>query len=167
MRPLALALATSLAAASAAAQPTPAPPVPLTLPRAYAEYSQPDITPGLCKVVNPNLAQCTIPAMTAGRYLVETSGTSTATADGAVQQLTIQINNTSCQTATNKNPWPVNKPRTFKFACVVTVLTDRPLTVGVLYADSKANRDPKGPTITLRRLPWEGVLGAQPVVPQQ
>jgi len=162
MRLLALATVTSLICGAAAAQPA-AP----SVPRAFGDYAQPDITPGLCKNVSPTQSQCTIPAMTAGRYLIEAAGTATSNAADAFQRITIQVGSTSCQVATNKAPWPANTPRTFRFDCVVTVLTDQPLTVTAAYDDFHATKDPKGPTISVRRLPWEGVLTAAGFAPPQ
>ena len=79
----------------------PAPPAaPLGPPRAYQGYAQPEITPAYCRVVNANQTTCTLPAMTAGRYMVKATGTSTAQGAGAMQQLTIVVGNRACGPAT-------------------------------------------------------------------
>lgn len=166
MRSLALAASLAVLASTTAAAALAQPAGP-SVPKAFTEYAQPDITPGLCKNVSPTQTQCTIPAMTAGRYLIEAAGTSTSTAEDAYQRITIQVGSTSCQVATNKAAWPAKKPRTFRFDCVATVLTDRPLVVTAAYDDFHATKDPKGPTLSVRRLPWEGVLSASGFAPPQ
>jgi hypothetical protein len=159
MRLLALAAVTSLVCGAAAAQPA-AP----TLPRAFADYGQPDITPGLCKNISPTQSQCVIPAMTAGLYEITATGTSTATAAEAVQKLTIVVGQGACppRQTNPKTAWPVSKPKTLKYSCVVNVLTDKPMIVTAYYADAKATKDPKGPTLVVKRLPWSGLLLVQP-----
>lgn len=143
----------------------PAPSAPLGPPRAFQGYSQPEITAAYCRVMNAGQTTCTLPAMTAGRYLVKATGTSTAQGDGAAQQLTILVGNRSCGPATRKPtataPW-LSGPKTIRLNCEVLVLTDRPLAVSAVYADAKATKAPAGPTLSLERLPWEGVLDATP-----
>jgi hypothetical protein len=146
------------------------PPAP---PRIFqaAGYSQPDITPGLCKTLNDHAVQCTIPEMTVGRYLVQASGTSTPSATDAAQQLTIVVGDSSCGSATfrgtEKIPAKVGAAHPLKFSCITTVMSDQPVVVTVIYADNKATKDPKGPTLSLRKVPWGGVLSAAGFVPQQ
>jgi hypothetical protein len=135
-----------------------------------AGYAQHDITPGLCRNVSAPITECTIPAMTVGRYLIEVTGTSTAQAADAVQQITVQLGDTGCQASrrgTTATPWAVGAVQTFRFDCVVTVMTDRPITVRAVYADFHATKDPKGPGLSLRKMPWSGVLSATGVTPQQ
>lgn len=148
-----------------------APTAPLGPPRAFQGYAQPDITPTYCRVTNPGLTTCTIPAMTAGRYLVKASGTSTATGAGAVQQLTVVVGNRVCGPATRQpsaqTPWSQGA-KTIRLNCEVLVLTDRPLSVSAVYADEKATKSPTGPSLVLERLPWEGVLDLAPApTPQE
>jgi hypothetical protein len=90
-----LALSAPAAHAATAAPsggPTAAASLPAGPPKVYemAGYTQPDITPGLCTTVSPKETR-TIPEMTAGRYLVQAAGTSTATGDGAVQAIDIRL----------------------------------------------------------------------------
>lgn len=179
MRAIVLAAAAALAAGAGQAQPAPpAPPAPPpTPPRVFlaAGYAEPDITPGFCRNKDVSQTVCTIPAMTAGRYLVEATGTSTATSDGAIQELIIvagdQAGNQSCSSRRDpdpKAPWAVGSRRTFHSACIFTFITDTPLLVAAVYADAKGTKDPKGPTLSVRRLPWVGVISANPqTVPQQ
>ncbi len=171
MRAFAIAALISAAAvASVQAQPRDSAPIPLGAPRAFAGYTQPDITPGLCRNLNANVSQCTIPAGTAGRYLIRAAGTSSSPRQGARQQLSILLGNEtsarSCATATNNNAWP-SGARTFRLECAVTVVTDRPITVFVRYADENATVDRAGPTIAMTRLPWDGILDMQYNVPTQ
>lgn len=151
--------------------PPPSAPPP-TPPRAFlAEgYSQPDITPGLCKAIDAQRTACTIPGMTAGTYYAEAVGASTATAEGAAQQLTIVAGDQSC-TATHgkdpKAPWAVGTQRSLRGGCIFTIVTDSPVNVVAIYADTKATKDPKGPALAVRRMPWSGVLNSVPVREKQ
>lgn len=165
-----------LAAGAAHAQPaTPAAPEgpPPAPPKVFQEagYSQPDITPGLCRNVNANTTQCVIPEMTAGAYLIQASGTSTDQATDSAQQIAIIVGDTNCGSATLRgtadHPTKVGVPLTIKYSCRVDVLTDKPLTVVVAYADLKATKDPKGPTLSVRKVPWAGVVNAIGFAPQQ
>jgi hypothetical protein len=179
MRTLVLAAAILIAGAGAghaiaqptrhAPAPTPAPTAPPqpppTPPKAFADagYSQPDITPGYCKTINATEAACSIPAMTAGAYLVTAEGTSTATAEGAAQRLVIVAGDQSCavtRTSDAKAPWPVGSPRSVKGGCYITIVSDTPVNIAVVYADEKATKDAKGPVLAVRRAPWPGVLSA-------
>jgi hypothetical protein len=131
-----------------------------------AGYSEPDITPGYCRNIDVSHTQCTIPAMTAGRYIIAASGSSTATAANAVQQIIIGVGNQACSTSTRnpdpKAPWAIGTKRTFIAACVVTVVTDTPLTVTAVYGDTRATKDPKGPVLSVNRQPWPGFVNTQP-----
>lgn len=160
-----------VAAPSAQTLPRPAvapaaPVAPVGPPRAYQGYAQPDIGPTYCRVIAPGQTTCTLPAMTAGRYLIKASGTSTAQGAGAAQQLTIVVGSRACGPATRKpaatGPQWTTGPKTIRLNCEVLILTDRPLPVSAVYADAKATKAPGGPTLTLERLPWEGVLDVTP-----
>ena len=168
MRTLVIATVATLGfTAAALAQSTVAPPA---LPKLFASYSQPDVTPGLCRTVSPNQTDCIIPAMSAGVYLIEAAGTSTATGADARQQLTLIVGSRQCGEYTTQpnpaKPW-ASGARTFLANCQTTVVTDKPLTVSVRYADLNATKDPKGPLVKITRLPWDGVLVAQGFVPKQ
>jgi hypothetical protein len=108
--------------------------------------------------------------MTAGRYLVQATATSTANAADAAQQITIQGGDTGCQAAFRGSPaapWSVGNAHTFYYDCVMTVITDQALTISANYIDFHATKDPKGPTLSLRKMPWGGVLSAAGVAPRQ
>jgi hypothetical protein len=177
MRSLALAavlLAAATTAGIAQAAPTkpdaqaPAPP-PIP-PKVFLDegYSQPDITPGMCENVGPKETKCVIPGMTAGDYLILASGASTATAAGAVQAIDIRLGNAVCNKAQSKNtgegskPWLTGTSQTIRAACAIKILSDRELTIITTYADDHATADPKGPRLSLRRLPWSPVMSAEP-----
>ena len=175
MRSLAFAVVLLIAGVAAAvAQPTPTKPgaapsaAAPTPPKVFlAEgYSQPDITPGLCKNVDAQRTVCTIPAMTAGTYYAEALGSSTATAEGAAQQITIAAGAQSCTSRRGqdpKTPWAVGAERSLRGGCLFTVVTDAPMTIIAIYLDDKANKDAKGPLLSVRRMPWAGALSAMPV----
>ncbi len=147
---------------SVAAAPAPVGP----LPRAFAGYNQPTIPATACRSLGPTEAQCVIPAMTAGRYLIEATGTSTSQGADAIQALEIDIGDRQCGVGKNAAPWPSGS-RTFRLNCEVSLLSDSPVVVRVVYADAKAVKDPKGPTLAIQPLPWNGVLFSQPFVPKQ
>jgi hypothetical protein len=159
MRTALAALFVTLAAATAAAaQAADNPPPDVPMP-GVAGYDHPQIGADACKVLNPSVAQCTIPAKSAGQYVVVASGTSTAKGADAAQQLTIGGQGWQCSPVTNTAKWS-SGPRTFTVACMIQILTDRPLLVRVLYADKNADKDPKGPTLAIQTVPWTGVLSA-------
>lgn len=173
MRTLIMAAALSVTGVTApSAQTPPKPPVapaapaaPLGPPRAFQGYAQPEIGAAYCRVINPGQTTCTLPAMTAGRYIVKATGTSTAQGVGAAQQLTIVVGNRSCGPATRKpnttKPWTAGA-KTIRLNCEIMVLTDRPLAISAVYADVKATKAPAGPTLIVERVPWEGVLSVSP-----
>jgi hypothetical protein len=149
----AAAIAVALVTSPALAQ-TSAPSAPMP---GFPGFGHPAIAPGDCRTLNSSQAQCIIPARTAGRYLVDAAGTSTATAAGAVQSITIGGPTWQCAQATNHAAW-TSGARTFHVQCVVNVLTDEPLAVNVLYRDLNATKDPRGPVLTIAPIPWNGVL---------
>lgn len=167
MRTLILAATLSMIGVGAPSAQTPpaapAPAAPLGPPRAFQGYAQPDIAASYCRTVNAGQTTCTLPAMTAGRYLVRASGTSTAKGAGAAQKIVIQVGGRACGAAERKpggqTPWTTG-PKTIRLNCEITVLTDRPLAVSAVYGDANATKAPAGPTLTLERLPWDGVLSA-------
>ena len=163
----------ALAAAATQAQGAPsaaaetAPPTPLPRLLVAAGYAQHDITPGLCRNINPKETQCVIPQMTAGSYLIQASGTSTANGEGAVQAINILLGNAPCTQGRSKNTGPNSKPwtsgpQTIRLGCVVQVLTDDTLTIRTTYDSAHATPDPKGPTLSIRALGWNPYLGASP-----
>jgi hypothetical protein len=153
---VALGAANSVVAQAANAPAAPPPDVPMA---GVVGYNHPVIGPEDCKVVNPGLTQCTIPAKSAGAYVVVAAGTSTAKEAGAAQQLTIGGDGWKCSPVTNTAKWS-SGPRTFQVACLIEVLTDQPLRVAVRYDDVHAEKDPKGPVLQVQAAPWNGVLSA-------
>jgi hypothetical protein len=155
------------AASAQPAQPA-APAVPPTPPRLFAQagYSEPAIPASACKAVSAAQTTCAIPAMTAGRYFAKAAATSTATAAGAAQQITIVAGDQHC-TATwspdPKAPWAVGSRRTFVAGCVFSIVTDAPMSVTAVYLDEKAAKDAAGPTLSIVPQPWTGALSALPV----
>ena len=161
----------SKAPSASAPTTTPAAPVvPLGPPRAFPGYSQPEIPAAACRVVSQTQAMCTIPAMTAGRYIARASGTSTAQGEGAAQALVIQVGARACgrvdRRPTTQSPW-TSGPKTLVGACDFVVVIDRPVQVIVACRDTKATRDPKGPTLRIERAPWDGIISAQMSAPEQ
>jgi hypothetical protein len=128
----------------------------------FPGYGHPALGPGDCKALGPSQAQCIIPARTAGRYLIDAVATSTATGAGAVQSIAIGGSNWTCAQAVNRTPWS-SGPRSFHVQCLATVLTDEPLAVNMLYRDTNATKDPKGPVLTVRPIPWSGILEVQTI----
>jgi hypothetical protein len=171
MRPVFIAAAVWLAAAPAWAAPSPAAPPPVP-PKVFlqAGYAEPEIGPAACRIVNAGETQCAVPAMTAGVYLVQAVGTSTAQAADAVQQLTVVAGDQSCTSTRSpdpKTPWAVGAKRSLLSGCVFTIVTDAPLAITVVYLDTKATKDPKGPLVSVTREPWTGVLNALPISVKQ
>ena len=145
-------------------------PVATPLPKLLAEagYLHPDITAASCSRVSAKEVRCGIPAMTAGPYLIEASGTSTATGEGAVQAIDIRVGNAICEQARSKNTGEGSKPwtsgaQTIRVVCVVNFLTDEPMVVRATYDDTHATTSAGTPTLSFRRLPWAGMLSAAPM----
>jgi hypothetical protein len=166
MRSFALAAAALLASAGAASAQTPQASAPaVVLPHLFiqAGYYQPQISPAMCVAIDAGQTKCTLPAMTAGRYYAEASDDSTATADGAAQRIVIVAGNDDrvCQATRSsdpKAPWAVGARQSLKAGCLITVVSDGPMDIRAIYADAKATRDPKGPSLTLRPVPWTGAM---------
>ncbi|HEY1929051.1 MAG TPA: hypothetical protein VGG92_16420 [Caulobacteraceae bacterium] len=156
-------LAGAPAVAQRSAQ-TPTPAAPAPLPRAFAGYAQPTIPQSACRIVGPAETRCEIPAMTAGRYLIEATGTSTAQAAGARQQLEIVVGDQLCGVGRDLAAWSSGS-RSFTFDCLTTVLTDKPLEIRALYEPVNATKDSKGPQLVVRPLGWNGVLSTLPFAP--
>lgn len=167
--PLLAIAALALGGAAAAQTRTPPPPAPPpVLPKVFqmAGYSEPEIGGPACKVVNASEAQCAVPAMTAGRYLIRAAGASTAQAPDAAQELRIVVGDQICTAVRNpdvREPWAVGAKRTFYSGCLVIILTDTPIAITALYGDAKATKDPQGPQLTVIRQPWPGAFGGGPV----
>jgi hypothetical protein len=108
-----------------------------------------------------------MPGMIAGRYVIESAGSSTAQGPGAVQAMQIVVADRVCGLARDTaGTWSSGR-RTFRFDCAVTLLSEQPVLVRVLYADEKAVKDPKGPAVSIRPLAWNGVLDVLPFAPKQ
>lgn len=164
---LAASATTTNAAAQASAQTQPGPAAaPLGPPRGLPGYAQPEITAAMCRNMSAAQTTCTIPGMTAGRYRVRASATGTSQGEGAAQALAIQVGSGSCGRIDNKKPW-ASGARTVRLDCEIVIMTDRPLPVSAIYADAKAVKDPRGPSLLIERLSWEGVLSTQVSAPQQ
>jgi hypothetical protein len=125
-----------------------------------AGYGHPQIGDEACKNVNASLTQCTIPAKSAGQYVVIASGTSTAKGAGAAQRITIGGQGWQCSPVTNTAKWS-SGARTLAVGCMIQILTDHPLVVAVRYDDQNADKDAKGPKLVVRQAPWNGVLSTQ------
>lgn len=171
---LLIAGAAAAATVPAAGPPPPAgpPAAPPRLPRlfAMAGYAEPAIPASACRAVNAGQTACAIPPMTAGRYFARATATSTATAAGAAQQITIAAGDQHCTSTWSpdpKAPWAVGAKRTFFAGCVFTLVTDEPMAVTVIYLDDKATKDPAGPTLSLFPEAWTGALSALPVAIKQ
>ena len=148
----------STALAKTEAQPAAAQPV-TNPPQAYNGYAQPDITQ--CQTPTPLLRECTVPSMTAGRYLIEAVAGATATAAGATQTLQIRIGGAPCISTA---PAAFTGKEGLRVGCEVNFLTDRPITVQAVYAVQNGTADATGPKMGFRRIPWNGVVEARGLV---
>ncbi len=131
-------------------------------PAAFQDYGHPAVTAADCHVRGPGQTVCVIPGKTAGRYAISVQGTSTATGPGATQIIGLGGPGWACgQAATQKGQW--TGPRTFVAGCVVTVLSDAPLEVIAAFGGANTKPDAAGPLVTIRPLPWTGVLSNSPM----
>jgi hypothetical protein len=148
----AFALAVLVTAGANASQPD----VPLA---AFQDYGHPAVD---CQNKGPNETDCTIPGKTMGRYAISVQGTSTATGPGATQVIGLGGPGWACgRAATQKAQW--TGPRTFVAGCVVTVLSDTPLEVVAAFGGANSKLAASGPVVTIRPLPWTGVLSNGPM----
>ena len=134
-------------------------------PLGAAGYSQPDITADNCAVKSPGLTVCFLRPRTMGRYMVHVEGVSTANGADATQSISIGASNSwSCGGAETKpGPSWTSGARTFVAQCSITVLSDAPLEIDATFGGQNATLDPAGPAVTIRRMPWNGVLTADPL----
>jgi hypothetical protein len=149
---------TLAAAAGAVAHAQNAAPAPsFTEPQAFNGYSQPEIKD--CKTIDATKRVCNVPGMTAGRYVIGAAGTATSKGANPIQALQIRVGATPCSTGQAK----VTDGRSIAVKCGVMILTDQPLTITADYAVKDATADAKGPQIAIERVPWNGVLNAEPL----
>jgi hypothetical protein len=145
-------------ALAATAQAAPAAPPSYPLPQAYSAYSQPDVTQ--CQSTGPLERDCTVPAMTAGRYLIVAATEATATQADATQTLTIKLDGAPCVAT---QPVAFTGTKGVRLGCVVSLLTDRQIVVTAGLTTHDATPSPDGPKLAFRRLPWTGVVQASAV----
>jgi hypothetical protein len=158
---LTAALPLALAAAAQAAPDAPAAPAAaqtFPLPQAYSAYSQPDVTD--CHSTGPLERDCTIPAMTAGRYLIIAQTSATATEADATQTVVIKLDGAPCAAS---RPAPFTEKKGLRIGCIVSLLTDRPMVASAAFETHDATPSPDGPRLVFQRLPWTGVVQAAAV----
>jgi hypothetical protein len=153
-----LLMAAVLLALAATAQAAPTPPPNYPLPQAYNAYSQPDVTQ--CQSTGPLERDCTVPAMTAGRYLIVAATSATSTQADATQSLTIKLSAAPCVAT---RPVAFTGKKGLRLGCVVSLLTDQPIVVAAVFATHDATPNADGPQLIFRRLPWTGVVQASGV----
>jgi hypothetical protein len=128
-------------------------------PAAFSGYSQPEVTADNCTSKGAGQLECLIPGKTAGRYLIVARGSATSTGADSVEGIAIGGAGWNCgRIVSQKGAWTGS--RTFAASCVVTILSDEPVRVAIAFGGAQVQVDPKSPTVTFRRLPWNGVLGA-------
>jgi hypothetical protein len=145
------ALPLALATTALAAPDAPAPSYPL--PQAYNAYSQPDVTD--CASTGPLERHCTVPAMTAGRYLIMAVSSATATQPDATQTLAIKMGAAPCA---QSRPAPFSGKKGLRLGCIVSLLTDKPIVVSAVFETHDGTPSEDGPKLVLQRLPWTGVV---------
>jgi hypothetical protein len=148
---LSLTLTATTAAAQDAVQ-TGAP-ADFPVPHAYSGYAQPDVTD--CHSSGPLERDCTVPAMTAGRYLIVGAAGATSTGSDATQALSIKLGDAPC---VQTRAVAFSGKKGLRMGCVVTFLSDQPIVVTVTYAVHAATANADGPKLAFRRLPWSGVV---------
>ncbi|HXQ14409.1 MAG TPA: hypothetical protein VN814_07295 [Caulobacteraceae bacterium] len=153
MKSTLLLAALPLALATTALAAPDAPPPNYPLPQAYNAYSQPDVTD--CASTGPLERHCTVPAMTAGRYLILAASSATATQADATQTLAIKLGETPCAAT---KPAPFTDKKGLRLGCVVSLLTDKPIVVSAVFETHDATPSADGPKLVFQRLPWTGVV---------
>lgn len=164
---IAIVLAAAAGASPAKAQtaaPAAVPPATPAWLSGLPGYKHPEVTTSACKLVNSGRRDCVIPGMTAGRYLIRASGASMPVGAAPRQQLTIVVDNRNCAQAFDATVW-TGKVRTITTTCEITILSDLPTVVSIVYADLQALKAAGGPEVTFQRLRWSGVLQMREVPP--
>lgn len=129
-------------------------------PLAFDGYNHPEITADNCKVKDPGHVTCFLPPKTMGRYLITVMGASTATGPNAVQAIAIGGPGWTCgQVSSRKGDW-TSGSRTFVAQCEVTVLSDTPFEIDAAFGGPDATLDPAGPKMSIRNIPWNGMIQA-------
>lgn len=103
--------------------------------------------------------------MTAGRYVIRASGTSMPVGAKPRQQLTIIVANRNCAQTIDYTSW-TGGSRTIRAICDVTILSDTPVLVSVVYADIQALKVASGPEVVFERVRWDGVLQMRDASPK-
>ncbi|HKT55079.1 MAG TPA: hypothetical protein VJP88_11565 [Caulobacteraceae bacterium] len=155
---LSLTLAAGVGAA-AYAQDAAAPAPNFSLPQAFNGYSQPEIKD--CKTVDATHRTCTVPAMTAGYYVITALGRATAGGSNSAEAIGITVNGGVCTQAQTSKPFTGTLPIAAR--CVVQLLTDRPLPISAVMVTKEATVDAKGPELGVQRAPWPGFVQTTPV----
>ncbi len=153
-------LSLSLAATTATAQDAiqTGAPADFPVPHAYSGYSQPDITE--CHSSGALERDCTVPAMTAGRYLIVGVAGATSTGDDATQALVIKLGGAPC---VQTKAVAFTGKKGLRIGCIVNFLNDQPLVVSATYTVHAATANADGPKLAFRRLRWDGVIQATAV----
>ena len=157
MRPSLIAvLAFTLSAASAGANAQTSPASAYPAPRFLPGYTHPDITQ--CQTVGASRRECTVPANVGGRYLVEAVGLATGTGPNATLGMNIIIGEQVCIMQTDgkfKGQYYMH------LVCETTLATESPIKIAVNLATRDATLDPGGPKISIRAMPWDGVISVR------
>lgn len=143
---------------AAMAQAAPAAPPIYPLPQVYSAYSQPDVTQ--CQSTGPLERDCTVPPMTAGRYLIIAATEATSTQADATQSLIIKVGDAPCVAS---RPVAFTGKKGVRLGCVVNLLTDRRIVVTAVFATHDATPTSDGPKLVFQRLPWTGIVQARGV----
>ena len=130
-----------------------APAADFPVPHAYSGYSQPAVTD--CHSSGPLEQDCTVPAMTAGRYLIAGAAGASSTASDATQALEIKLGDAPC---VQTRAVAFTGKKGLRIGCVVTFLNDQPIVVTATYVVHDATANADGPKLVFRRLPWNGVV---------
>lgn len=139
---------------NAAAQTAPATAYPA--PRFLPGYIHPDITQ--CQTIGPNRRECTVPANVGGRYLIEAVGLASATGPNPTLAMNIIIGEQVCIMQTDgkfKGQYYLH------LVCETTLATESPIKIAVNLATRDATLDAAGPKISIRAMPWDGVISVR------
>lgn len=127
-------------------------------------YSHPAVGATHCRLINSGRRDCVIPAKTNGAYVIRATGRSMAMGARPRQQLTIIVANRNCAQVINFKAWS-GSTRPITASCEVSVLSDMPVLVSVVYADSQALKEASGPDVVFEPVRWSGVVEMRDVTP--
>ena len=132
---------------------------------AFPGYGHPEIPADRCRVKDAAHAECAILGHTMGRYAIVVRGVSTASGTDPRQSMVIGGPGWTCgEVDLPAGGWS-SGARTMTGQCEITVISDTPVPVEVVFGGANTTLDPGGPKVSIYPVRWSGVF-TPPVQPR-